>query len=615
MQKNVTNSHAAGMAFERWRNRLTARLTSTQFLITIMLIAGLAYLVVFPLFQLFWRTITWGAGDRRFNREAIEGELTSHHWYEIFLGHSSFPMLVDPLWNTIVTGVIAALFALLIGGVQAWLVVRTDIPGKKWMKTVLTLPYIVPSFAIALAWNTLFKSPKVGGQPGLLEGVFGVSPPEWLSFGPVPIVITLSIHYAPFAFLLVAGALATLDSQLEECAEIQGASRFLILRKITFPVVAPAIISAFILTFGKTIGTFALPFLLGAPVEYYTLGTMLYANMRLGLDAAGYILAIVLICMAGLVIYFSYKVLGDNLKRFETIGGKGFKGNVMRLGKWRWVFFGFIALYALIAAVFPIGLLGYQSLMLVDGRYDLANLTLHYWNGLSDPNIAHGEPGVFQNDVILGATWNTLKLAFISSVIAAVAGLLIGYIVVRGKDRWLSKLLDQIVFIPFLLPSIAFGAMYLTMFAESHGPIPALYGTFTLLVLISVVNRLPYSMRTGASAVTQLGQSLEEAAELQGASWLQRFRRIVVPLSMSGVVAGMMVSFVGVMRELTLIILLITPDTRVLMTVGFRYAEEGQPQLSNALVMIVTVLTIIGELIIWQVGKGKLMRIHERRSE
>jgi iron(III) transport system permease protein len=157
--------------------------------------------------------------------------------------------------------------------------------------------------------------------------------------------------------------------------------------------------------------------------------------------------------------------------------------------------------------------------------------------------------------------------------------------------------------------------MYLTMFAESHGPIPALYGTFTLLVLISVVNRLPYSMRTGASAVTQLGQSLEEAAELQGASWLQRFRRIVVPLSMSGVVAGMMVSFVGVMRELTLIILLITPDTRVLMTVGFRYAEEGQPQLSNALVMIVTVLTIIGELIIWQVGKGKLMRIHERRSE
>ena len=616
MQEKASTTHSAGApSFERWRNRLVARLTSTQFLITMVLVSSMAYLVVFPLFQLFWRTITWGSGDRRFNRQAVEGEFTSHHWYEVFIGDSSFSMLVEPFWNTIVTGSIAAVFALLIGGLQAWVVVRTDLPGKIWLKTVLTLPYIVPSFAIALAWDTLFKSPKAGGQPGLFDSVFGITPPDWLSFGPVPIIITMSIHYAPFAFLLVAGALSTLDSQLEECALVQGASRTQILWKITFPMVLPAFISAFILTFGKTIGTFALPYLLGAPVEYYTLGTMLYTNIKLGLDAMGYILAIVLVGMAGVVIYFSYKVLGENLKRFETIGGKGFKGNVTQLGKWRWPAFTVTAVYAFIAAIFPILLLGYQSLMLVDGRFDLANLTLHYWTGESDPRYAFGEPGVLHNNIILGATWNTLKLAFISSILAAIFGLLIGYIVVRGKVRWISKLLDQISFIPFLLPAIAFGAMYLTMFAESHGPLPALYGTFTLLVLISVVNRLPYSVRTGASAVIQLGQSLEEAAEIQGASWWQRFRRIIFPLTTSGVVAGMMVSFVGVMRELTLIILLITPDTRVLMTVGFRYAEEDQTQLGSVLVLLVTALTIIGELLIWRFGKGKLMRLHERRSE
>jgi iron(III) transport system permease protein len=616
MQEKVSTTHSAGApSFERWRNRLVARLTSTQFLITMFLVSSLAYLVVFPLFQLFWRTITWGSGDRRFNRQAVEGEFTSNHWYEVFIGDSSFSMLVEPFWNTIVTGSIAAAFALLIGGLQAWVVVRTDLPGKIWLKTVLTLPYIVPSFAIALAWDTLFKSPKAGGQPGLFESVFDIAPPDWLSFGPVPIIITMSIHYAPFAFLLVAGALSTLDSQLEECALVQGASRTQILWKITFPIVLPAFLSAFILTFGKTIGTFALPYLLGSPVEYYTLGTMLYTNIKLGLDAMGYILAIVLVGMAGVVIYFSYKILGENLKRFETIGGKGFKGNVTKLGKWRWPAFTVTAVYAFIAAIFPILLLGYQSLMLVDGRFDLANLTLHYWTGESDPRYAFGEPGVFHNNIILGATWNTLRLAFISSILAAIFGLLIGYIVVRGKVRWISKLLDQIAFIPFLLPSIAFGAMYLTMFAESHGPLPALYGTFTLLVLVSVVNRLPYSVRTGASAVIQLGQSLEEAAEIQGASWWQRFRRIIFPLTTSGVVAGMMVSFVGIMRELTLIILLITPDTRMLMTVGFRYAEEDQTQLGSALVLLVTALTIIGELLIWRFGKGKLMRLHERRSE
>ena len=133
---------------------------------------------------------------------------------------------------------------------------------------------------------------------------------------------------------------------------------------------------------------------------------------------------------------------------------------------------------------------------------------------------------------------------------------------------------DQIAFVPFLFPTIAFGAMYLTLFAEPVGPIPALYGTFTLLVLISVVSRLPYSVKTGVMAITQIGQELEEAAELAGASWAMRFRRVIMPLASSGVLSGMMVSFVGVMRELSLIILLITPSTRVLMTVGFGYAPK-----------------------------------------
>ena len=603
------------VVFEKWRNELVARLTSAPFLVSIALLIVLFYLTIVPLLQLVWRTITWGPGSRRIDPQSVEGETTAQHWYEVFFGDTSDSVFYDPLINTIVTGGISSVFALLIGGVVAWIVIRSDIPGKRTLQSILTIPYIIPAFAVALAWNTLFKSPQVGGQPGLFDAVLGITPPEWLSFGPIPIIITLSIHYSPFAFLLVSGALATLDSQLEECAEIQGASRIEILRKITFPIVTPAFLSAFILTFGKTIGTFTLPFLLGAPKEYYTLATMLFVNIRLGLDAAGYILALVLIIITGAVIYFSYKIIGENLRRFETIGGKGFKSAPMRLRGWKWPVFIGTSTYAFIAAIFPIALLGYQTLMLFDGRYDLSNLTLHYWTGESDPNYAFGEPGVLHNEIILGATWNTLKLSFISAFIAAVVGLVIGYIIIRSRNRVIAKLLDQFAFVPFLFPSIALGALYLSMFAEARGPVPALYGTFTLLVLISVVKRLPYSVRTGTSAVTQLGQTLEEAAELQGATWFQRLRHIVIPLCTSGVVAGMMVSFVGIMRELTLIILLITPATRVLMTVGFRYAEEDQTQLGNALVLIVTVLTIIGELIVWGFGKSKLSRIDMRQAE
>jgi len=577
-----------------------------------VLLMVLAYLVLWPFFQLVLETLTWGEGDRRLSRDAVPGEFTWFHWLQATASPISEKMLYSPLLNTLITGVISTILALSAGGVLAWCVVRSNMPGKAWLQPVLTLPYIIPSFAIALAWETVFRSPKVGGQPGLYESILGVAPPEWLSYGTVPISITLAIHYFPFAYLLVAGALATIDSQMEESALISGAGKLTILRKITFPVVAPAFVAAFILTFGKTIGQFALPFLLGAPVQFHTVATMVYANLALGLDSLAFVLAVILIVISLISIWLSNRFIKKKSSRFETIGGKGFRSREVNLGQWRWPVFITVALFAFIVGILPLILLAIQSIMLIDGFYGLENLTWHFWTGTSNPDIAFGEPGVFHNNNIIGATWNTLKLASLSAVIASIIGLIIAYIVVRRSDNPLANALDQIAFIPFLFPTIAFGAMYLTLFAEPVGPIPALYGTFTLLVLISVVSRLPYSVKTGVTAVTQIGKELEEAAEVAGASWGMRFRRIVMPLASSGLTSGMMVSFVGVMRELSLIILLITPSTRVLMTAGFGYAEEGLTQLSNALVLIVAVLTILGELILWWIGKGRMTRLREK---
>ena len=577
-----------------------------------VLLMVLAYLVLWPFFQLVLETLTWGEGDRRLSRDAVPGEFTWFHWLQATASPISEKMLYSPLLNTLITGVISTILALSAGGVLAWCVVRSNMPGKAWLQPVLTLPYIIPSFAIALAWETVFRSPKVGGQPGLYESILGVAPPEWLSYGTVPISITLAIHYFPFAYLLVAGALATIDSQMEESALISGAGKLTILRKITFPVVAPAFVAAFILTFGKTIGQFALPFLLGAPVQFHTVATMVYANLALGLDSLAFVLAVILIVISLISIWLSNRFIKKKSSRFETIGGKGFRSREVNLGQWRWPVFITVALFAFIVGILPLILLAVQSIMLIDGFYGLENLTWHFWTGTSNPDIAFGEPGVFHNNNIIGATWNTLKLASLSAVIASIIGLIIAYIVVRRPDNPLANALDQIAFIPFLFPTIAFGAMYLTLFAEPVGPIPALYGTFTLLVLISVVSRLPYSVKTGITAVTQIGKELEEAAEVAGASWGMRFRRIVMPLASSGLTSGMMVSFVGVMRELSLIILLITPSTRVLMTAGFGYAEEGLTQLSNALVLIVAVLTILGELILWWIGKGRMTRLREK---
>jgi iron(III) transport system permease protein len=258
--------------------------------------------------------------------------------------------------------------------------------------------------------------------------------------------------------------------------------------------------------------------------------------------------------------------------------------------------------------VAPLLLILWQSLMAEAGRYGIENLTLHYWFGQSVPEIANGEPGLVFNDSILGAAANTLQLAVSASFIVGVLGLLIGYVVVRQRGSWLAKGLEQVSFMPFLIPGLALAAMYLTMFATPIGPLPALYGSFALLILICAVDRLPFGVRTGISAVSQLSNELEEAAELQRAGWWTRFRRIVMPLASNGIVAGMMVSFVGLMRELTLIILLITPSSQVLMTLGLRYADQGFAQLSAALVVLIALLTIGGEMMIWALGQNRLTR-------
>lgn len=595
-----------GVLYSRRLNRIWRRVSSPQFILIILLLIVLGYLILVPLFNLIHETLVWGEGDYRLSPDAVPGEFTLAHWKRVLTGNLSEKLLLEPLGNTLITGIITSVLSLLIGGILAWLVVRTDLPARGMLRTLLILPYLLPSFALALAWTTAFKSELVGGRPGVYEILLGIPPPEWLSLGPVPMIIAMTIHYYPFTFLIVSGALTTLDAQLEEGAELLGASRWTILRKITFPLVTPAFLSAWVLTLGKAVSAFATPVLLGLPVRYHTLSTMLFSMIGLGLTSYGYILALVLITISSLTIYLNSRFLGAPA-RYVTIGGKGFKANPARLGRWRTPIMVLLIIIILAWVIVPIGLLAYQSVMLIDGVYSLDNFTTYFWVGKTDITIfPDGEPGVLANDTILGAIWNSLRLAISGAVLGSFLGVLVGYLIVRSKNQRLAALLDQVSFLPYLIPSIALGAMYLSMFAVQRGPVPALYGTFTLLVLISIVKRLPYTTRTGASAITQIGIELEEAAELQGASWLNRFRRIVLPLASSGVMSGMMITYITIMRELSLIIILITPATRVLMTMSYRYVEEDYLQHGNTLILLVIMLTLIGEVIAWRLGRGRL---------
>lgn len=195
----------------------------------------------------------------------------------------------------------------------------------------------------------------------------------------------------------------------------------------------------------------------------------------------------------------------------------------------------------------PIGILILQSLMLKLGDFSLSNLTLHYWTGEGVKEIFNSEPGVLVNPQFYQVLGNSLKLVVVASLIATIFGQLIGYVNSRGRHLRSGRLVEQLVFIPYLIPSIAFGAMYLSMFStaktvtifgQSITLMPSLYGTFALLVLVTVVKNLPFSSRAGTANMLQISVELEEAAHIQGAGFFKRFGRIVLPLSRKGFMSG-----------------------------------------------------------------------------
>lgn len=586
--------------FFRW-------VTTPHVILSIIMIIVMFYMVIIPLYRMLITTFTISDSDLRILPDAQVGDFTWYHWLRMLTSEIARIMTYEPMIHSITISIGATLLALVIGGGMAWLVVRTDVSGKSVINLLATVPYIMPSWTIAMAWKVLFKNAKSGGTPGLLEFVTGMPTPDWLAYGPFPIIVSSGLHYYTFFFLFMSAALLSIDSSLEEAGELAGAGRWRIMRKITFPLIVPAIASGFIMTFSKTMGTFGGPNVLGVPVQYYTLSTMLRSNTTVGNYGDAFVLAIVLILFAMTNVMINQRFVGTR-KSYETIGGRGFMAQKTKLRDYKKLFTVLIVIFQILIAVLPLSLLIYSTFMLRTGDYSFSNFTLAHWIGKGDITINSGEPGVLLNQKIYMGAWNSIRLALLTAVFTAFLGVILGYSIVKGRGTRLSKIVEQMAFIPYVIPGIAFGAIYISMFTKSVGPIPPLYGTFALLVVVSIADKIPYSSRTGVSAMLQVGRELEEAASIAGASPWQRFKRIIFPLTSTGFVSGFLMTFITVMRELSLIILLVTPTTAVLASMTMRYIENGSEQQANAVIIILITLVLTGNFIISRFKGGSLKK-------
>jgi iron(III) transport system permease protein len=559
---------------------------------------------VIPVVYIVTNTLVFDASGPRLVRGARVGQLTLFYWYRVLISSIARSVFYEPALHSLLISVGMTAFSMGIGSLLAWVVVRTNVPWKRFFSIVLIVPYIVPSWTVALAWIMVFKSKRFGGTPGLLNYLFGVDVPAWVAYGYLPMVIALGVHYVPYSFILMRGVLANIDSRLEESAEILGAGRFEVLRRITFPLALPALGSAFVLTFSKGLGEFATQAFLGLPMRYYTLSTRVYSALNNRILGEGYALSLILILFTALMVWANQLMIGTR-KAFVTIEGKGSRKRAVPLRSWRWPITLLILLFVVLFVLGPLALLGWQTLMRVDGRYGFDNLTLHYWVGRSDARLAEGEPGIFRNSGILKAIRTSLLLGGTTALISGLVGILIGYAVVRNRGRVFSRLLENLSFVPYMIPGIAFGGIYLTMFARRWGPLPALYGTFTLLALACIVKHLPYSSSAGISAMHQIDPSLEEAAVVHGIGWGRRFSRIIMPLTKSGILSAMLLTFITTMRVLDVVVLLVTPKTTLMTALIFRYQSQEFIQHAYAIMLLIVFIVVAGHTVLNRLG-GKV---------
>jgi iron(III) transport system permease protein len=587
-------------ALRSWHHLLFLWHDPTQ-AIAVVLIAVLTYLVLAPIGSMVLDVFRIQVRD--LSAIGAVGDWTLEHVTRAFASNMSGILVWDPLMRTLSVSFFVSVIALTVGALSAWLVLRSDVWGKRWLASAFAIPYMLPSWTFAVAWLTLFKNRRIGGLPGFAESL-GFTPPDWLAYGAIPIVICESFHYFPFAFLLFGSALRSLDTQLEESAQVLGASRLTILRRVVAPLLLPSLMSALLLIFSRTLGTFGTPYILGSPVKYTVLATSLYNNFKSGSPGVTAVIALVMIVLGMSMVAFDTYVI-RNYRRFITVSGKGAMRRISPLRNAR-VPLTFVAITLfVITTIVPLGALFLSTIMVRPGVFALENFTIDFWINGTGIKIFSGQLGVLRNINVWGAAWNSVRVAGIASLVAGILGMFIGYVVVRLGTSRISAFLRQVSFLPYLVPGIGFAAAYLSLFAAQRGPIPALYGTLALVVLAMSVAYLPNAARAGISAMMQLGKEPEEAAMICGAPWHARLLRIVVPIQKSALMTGILLPFISGMKELSLIVMLASPGTELLTTQVLRYNDYAYVQLANATVLVIVALIFILTLVVQRVtGSG-----------
>ena len=515
------------------------------------------------------------------------------NYTDLFTSRLAKTNLWTPLLNTTILAIGACVFAILFGGIFAYLITRTNLPFKKYLSSIFIFPYIMPQWTLAVVWQNLFNSNQVTGTSnGLIATLFNINMPAWWCIGLFPCIIVLGMHYAPFAYILIGGIFKNMDANLEEAATILDTPRWKIFTRVTIPMVKPAILSTILLVAGSTIGSYPVPHYLGLS----TLATK-YVSMNVKYTGEASIIAIIMMMFGVAIMYLNQRSLHSR-KSYTTVTGKSGQITKVNLGKvGRYVIAVVFVIITFFTSIFPILSFAFETFLPNPGDYSFLytgnanNLTTKWW--ITSENITengmYGQLGILHNKTIWTAFRGTILVSVICCLTAGTIGTLIGYAV--SKNRRHSKLasyVNSMAFLPYLMPSVAVGAAYFILF--SSGKIN-LFNTYLALVIVGTVKYIPFASRSSLNSMLQLSNEIEESAIIQDVPWIKRMTRIIIPIQKSSIVSGFLLPFMTCLRELSLFMLLCVQGFILSTTLDY-FDEMGLYAFSSGinLILIITIL-------------------------
>ena len=495
------------------------------------------------------------------------------------------------LLNTVGLSLVKTLLSMGLALFLAWIVARTDTPGRETLEVLISLPFYIPPILTAMAWGML-GTPKGGLINLAWTGLTGSPTPlvDVYSYGGV--VWHMMQYSTPFLFLLMVGAFKSMDPALEESSRMSGASSWTTFRRVTLGLMLPITTSAFILSFVRGVESFESALVFGSPAGIEVITTEIYHLIhhqnRPDYPQATALALGIMVLMFGLVAW-QWKLLGG--RSFFTVTGKGYTPRVARLGRWRWATFAFCLLFFAVTVVLPVGQLVLGSFFKYAGFYRTSMLTLEHYQA------------VWQSRLVWRALGNTLLLGLLGATGTMLLGAAIAYVLVRTRLR-VRAALEILAWLPWMMPGMVLGIGLLWAYALMPGPLQ-LYGTPWALLVAYVALGTPLGVRTMSGAFAQLAQDLEECSRVHGAAWWTTFRRILLALAWPAFAVGWILIFFIILRELSASILLYSVGNEVLPVVVMRLWAEGKAEQVS-----VIALGMLALVFLFRFAERRLVRTH-----